>query len=193
MNAITPRPLATLHIGADHSTVTVRAEGRPVRRISLALGARRIAAEHFRHQPPTPLEMENAIAAVEDELMRARLQIDPDATWQTSDADMGTWAALAGVAQAAPRVLSLEAVERQFDLLAALVQGRPASSAGIPGDAGLAATLLILRECMHHLPFGAITIETGLPPDSAMPTSAPKAGRQTPTDPVAGTRRTALY
>ena len=53
---------------------------------------------------------------------------------------------------------SVEAVERLFDLLAALVQGRPSSSAGIPTDNGLAATLLILREFMHHLQFATIRI-----------------------------------
>lgn len=35
----------------------------------------------------------------------------------------------------------------------------PAGSAGIPTDAGFAATLLILREFMHHLHFTSITIE----------------------------------
>jgi NADH:ubiquinone oxidoreductase subunit 4 (subunit M) len=54
--------------------------------------------------------------------------------------------------------LSIDAVERQFDLLAALTQGRPSASAGIPTDSGFAASLLILREFMHHLQFSAITI-----------------------------------
>lgn len=56
-------------------------------------------------------------------------------------------------------VLPVDRVERLFDLLAALSMGRPASSAGIPTDAGFAATLLILREFMHHLDFTSITIE----------------------------------
>lgn len=37
--------------------------------------------------------------------------------------------------------------------------GPPAGMAGIPTDAGFAATLLILREFMHHLDFTSITIE----------------------------------
>ena len=55
--------------------------------------------------------------------------------------------------------LPIDAVEGQFDLLAAFIFGRPASSAGIPADSSFAATLLILREFMHHLQFPAITIE----------------------------------
>jgi hypothetical protein len=45
-------------------------------------------------------------------------------------------------------------------LLASLVLGRPASSAGIPTNPAFAATLLILREFMHHLQFDSIRIDT---------------------------------
>jgi hypothetical protein len=54
----------------------------------------------------------------------------------------------------------VEAVERLFDLLAALSLGRPASSAGIPADGVFAARLLILRELMHHLGFAALQLRT---------------------------------
>ncbi|HEX6530434.1 MAG TPA: hypothetical protein VF004_11500 [Burkholderiales bacterium] len=37
----------------------------------LAVGFRRIAREHFKHRPPTALEIEGAIAAIEDEIARA--------------------------------------------------------------------------------------------------------------------------
>lgn len=36
-----------------------------------------------------------------------------------------------------------------------------AAPAGLPTDARFAATLLILREFMHHLQFKSITIDTG--------------------------------
>lgn len=52
----------------------------------------------------------------------------------------------------------VEAVERLFDLLAAWSLGRPAVVSGIPTDAGFAATLLILREFMHHLHFACIQV-----------------------------------
>ena len=47
---------------------------------------------------------------------------------------MREMAQLAGVGNSARRVLSVDAVEQQFDMLAAGVMGWPASSAGIPFD-----------------------------------------------------------
>ena len=54
--------------------------------------------------------------------------------------------------------LSLDAVERTFDRLALVINGRPAHFEGIPGGNDFAATLLILREFMHHLQFDEIVV-----------------------------------
>lgn len=50
-------------------------------------------------------------------------------------------------------------MERLFDQLAARVQGRPASQTDIPDDPAFYASLLILREFLHHLQFPAITVQ----------------------------------
>jgi hypothetical protein len=42
-----------------------------------------------------------------------------------------------------------------------MVTGSTAARQGLPGDAGFAATLLILREFMHHLQFASITWTRG--------------------------------
>ena len=52
--------------------------------------------------------------------------------------------------------LSIEAVERLFDLLTALSQGRAAASAGMPNTHPFAATVQVLRVLMHHLEFAEI-------------------------------------
>ncbi|MYM95524.1 hypothetical protein [Duganella vulcania] len=44
--------------------------------------------------------------------------------------------------------------------LAAVIQGKPAAHEGIPDDNAFAATLLILREFMHHLGFSSIGLLT---------------------------------
>jgi hypothetical protein len=49
-------------------------------------------------------------------------------------------------------------VERTFEQLTAVAHGRPVASTGIPVDAAFAATLVILREFMHHLQFMSITV-----------------------------------
>jgi hypothetical protein len=82
-----------------------------------------------------------------------------NSTLFTTDTAVREIAHLAGVPGRPELILSLESVERLFDLLAALSFGRPASSAGIPSDPTFAATLLILREFMHHLKFTLISFK----------------------------------
>jgi hypothetical protein len=147
-----------LHIGVDHTTVRKSLAGVPAGFMVLAIGSGTTVAEFFKHAPPTPLEMENAIQTVEDEVTRARGLATPDCTLLTHDACIRELALRSGGLAGHSMHLSIDAVERQFDLLAALTQGRPSASAGIPTDSGFAASLLILREFMHHLQFSAITI-----------------------------------
>ena len=148
----------TLHIGSDVTRVTRTGDGQSDDTLALTIGSVKTATDFFKHIPPTPLELENAIMAVEDEVIRAGKWLTPDSPLFTDDVGIREMAQLADVADSARMVLSVESVEQQFDLLAAWVQGRPGSSAGIPLEPGFAARLLILREFMHHLQFASITI-----------------------------------
>lgn len=143
-----------LHIGSAETSVAATHSSS----ITLQLGTQRTAAAFFRNAPPTPAELENAIMAVEDEVTRARALVAGQAELWTTDDAIRQIALLYGAPDAPEMEMSIEAVERMFDLLAAQVQGRPSASAGIPSDTGFAATLLILREFMHHLQFAAIRI-----------------------------------
>lgn len=49
-------------------------------------------------------------------------------------------------------------MEQTFNWLAAIVQGRPVSLDSIPTTAEFCASLLILREFMHHLNFTSINV-----------------------------------
>jgi len=46
-----------------------------------------------------------------------------------------------------------------FDRCSGAVLGRPAASEGLPAGGAFAATLLILRELMHHLKVSPITVD----------------------------------
>ena len=96
---------------------------------------------------------------VEDELSRVPAIAAPQATIVAPAAFIEAIGRSAGLADGAVSVLSLDQAERLFDLLAALAMGRPAASAGIPADPQFAATLLILRESMHHLKFASVRLE----------------------------------
>ncbi|KQN49171.1 hypothetical protein ASE93_04515 [Serratia sp. Leaf50] len=143
-----------LHIGSEDTQVTL--DGTIQR---LTLGSQLTSLAYFRHQPPAPAEMETAIMVVEDEIARLRHDIAPGARLYSEDNDIRAIARLAGVAENEEMSLSVEAVERTFDRLALVINGRPASFEGIPDGNDFAATLLILREFMHHLQFNEIVIK----------------------------------
>lgn len=75
--------------------------------------------------------------SVEDEVIRAGKRGVQNAPLCTAEVGIREMAQLAGVADGARMLLPLDAVEQQFDLLAAWVQGRPSTSAGIPLDSVL--------------------------------------------------------
>lgn len=150
--------ITVLHIGEALTAVATGSAAQPDTVLVFSIGSRKTAADFFKHSPPTPGELENAIMAVEDDVTRLRAITATHSRLFTSDAAIREIALVSGVADQPELLLSIEATEQSFDKLAALAQGRPASSAGIPLDAAFAARLLILREFMHHLQFAAITI-----------------------------------
>lgn len=149
--------MTVLHIGAQQTVLATGTDRDPAVLLALAVGSAKTAADHFRHDPPASIEMENAIMVVEDEVTRARDQLAGSELF-TMDAAIRRIALIAGVAEAAEMALSREAVEQTFDRFSGVVLGRPAASEGLPTGGAFAATLLILRELMHHLKFSAITV-----------------------------------
>lgn len=151
--------LTVLHIGQLQTVLAMGTEREPAVVLALAIGTSKTVADHFRQDPPAPAEMENAIMVVEDEVTRAREAVAGSALY-TMDSAIREIALIAGVAQGREMALSLEAVEQTFDRLSGVVLGRPAASEGLPAGGAFAATLLILRELMHHLKFATITVRT---------------------------------
>src|SRR5690606_12370464 len=103
----------------------------------LALGWESLARDCFRHDPPSPLDMENAIAAIEDEIARAGKPAEGGTTLFSRDAALRDIAVAAGLPREGDANLSIEAVERTFQRL---VERDPR----LPANARFAATLLIL-------------------------------------------------
>jgi exopolyphosphatase/pppGpp-phosphohydrolase len=128
-----------LRIGADRTTLGAGA---------FSIGWSSIARD-FRRDQPSPLELENAIAAIEDEIARARSSIDADPVVATEEETIRDIARAAGIAPGDEMVLTIDAVERTFERLT-----RPP---GLSADHRFAATLVILRELMHHLQIASIT------------------------------------
>lgn len=158
------RPLTLLYMGPERTQIVqMGATGTAPHAapITLALGTHRTARAFFRRDVPTPLELENAIASVEDEVYLAhqryaQLPHARGSMWCSTGAHLGALAELAGVPCAPAMVLTLEVMERLFQRLAFVSEGRPAAREGLPESVEFATTLLLLRELMHHMPFGEL-------------------------------------
>lgn len=150
--------LVALHIGPEQTGIAVGQGPLPELLKLLPMGAERTAREQFRSTPPTALAMENAIQQVEDLVMPLRALIPRDAQLFSTDAALRELALLSGVdAQDAMR-LSLEAMEHSFNRLTHVLEGSSFAQQGLPASNHFAATLLVLREFMHHLQFADITL-----------------------------------
>lgn len=170
--------ITVLHIGAQAVTVAAGDGAAPALLRTLAIGAQRTARACFRRPIPARLEFEIAIEAVEDEIITVAAMLPPDSTLYASDEALRHIALLAGVPASATMRLELAAMERVWSRLAAVIEGKPAAQEGIPEDSAFAATLLILREFMHHLQFSAIMIVPDRGPgDSADARAAPALAR----------------
>lgn len=133
-----------LHIGGEHLVVLTGHGDHPETAQQLDLGAARIASDHFRHDPPTSQEIERAIDFAEDEIMRlGRSAVVAPTLWSSSPA-LQAWAAVSGP------TMTIETVEQWFQRLASASLGQPAAMQGLPSGREAAASLLVLREFMHH-------------------------------------------
>lgn len=137
-------PKTLLHIGDEHLVVLSGPGDQPATERHLDLGVLRIARGFFHHDPPTALEIEQTIDLVEDEIMRLGARAGAGTTlWSTSDA-LRTWSAVSGA------TMAIETVEQWFQRLALAAHGQVDALRGLPPGREAAATLLVLREFMHH-------------------------------------------
>ncbi len=149
--------ITTLHIGEQSTRLTATTD--PGIDSLLYLGTRELGTGPWRHAPPSPLEMEQAIAFVEDLLVPLAKSLPPGTKLVTHDPEARHLVVLSRPGEDPAPPLSVEHVERVFNDLVAVSDGRPVASSGLPTEAGFAAYVLILRELMQHLGFDAITVK----------------------------------
>ncbi len=151
-------PITVISISPEKTHLVCGKGDTAMASISLDIGAQKTSADHFKHRPPTPGEMEIAIMIVEDEIARAPTALLAGSDLFTMDAAIREIARLAGLEDQPTMHLRITEVERTFDRLVSVMQRQPVASAGLPDDSEFSAILLILREFMHHLGFPSITI-----------------------------------
>jgi exopolyphosphatase/pppGpp-phosphohydrolase len=145
--------VASLSIGPEHITVS-----GPGELVSLPVGSSSIVRHYFKRWPPTALQMEHAIAAIEDALADARGKLAPALLHlETTHASVRDFARRAGASDSLPLTVGRDAIEQVFNWLVDVAEGAPGQA---PDAAPLewAATLVILREMMHHWGLESITV-----------------------------------
>lgn len=142
-------PKATRLEFDDHRTTL---SGGTTPQAVLAVGIGDLASKVFRHDPPAPYEMEQAIDLVEDALTATGLKRAVRADLLISDEPL---CALLGLQTTGSRVTS-EEVEAKFQRLASVSLGHPGLLDSLPSGGRVAAALLVLRECVHHLGFAGV-------------------------------------
>ncbi|KXS32552.1 MAG: Uncharacterized protein AWT59_1321 [Candidatus Gallionella acididurans] len=152
-------PISVLHIGEQQTAVAAGMGVEPSAVFKLPVGSGKTAAEYFHHNPPTPGEFENAIVAVEDAVASARTIISGGTRLFTTDEAIRKIALNSGISDGSKLILTLDAMEQTFERLTMVSLGRNASQELISNGVTFAATLLILREFMHHLQFVSITVK----------------------------------
>ncbi len=151
-------PITVISIGPEKTHLVCGKGDTAAASVSLDIGAQKTSAEHFKHHPPTPGEMEIAIMAVEDEIAQVPAALLVSSALFTTDVAVREIARVAGLEDQPTMHLRIAEVERTFDRLVSILLGRPATTEGLPDNPEFRATLLILREFMHHLEFPSIAI-----------------------------------
>lgn len=156
INDVENNLLTKLEIGDEFSYVTYYGTLDIKRTLNLNVGLKPLVGDVLKHSPPTPLELETAIALIEDEVMKLHKSLPSNSQLISADQCVANLARAIDPNRRSGQIISIEEVEHLFSLLASFSMGRPAAIAGIPEDSNFYAALLILREFMHHLDFKSI-------------------------------------
>jgi exopolyphosphatase/pppGpp-phosphohydrolase len=153
------QPTTALDIGDRQIGVVVRRGEVAEARLTLAFGALQLAEEILSHDPPRAAELESAIDAVEGQLTAA-VGVAAAESSLVLVGPLAKQLAQVHLADGGSATVGLETIESLFQRLASEALGNPAARRGLPAGNAFMAGVLILREFMHHLGFGSVTIET---------------------------------
>jgi hypothetical protein len=158
LHKMLPEGLVTrLHMRDERITLEVLG-GHERSAQTIDAGSARKVFERIRHEPATADELESAISDIEDHLMPALRQLPAPRRLVTSEPEVFRIAELLRSSDPLTARLELTEIEQLFNRLADVAHGMPAAALGIPADRSFAATLLILREILHHGGFDSVEL-----------------------------------
>ena len=142
-----------LRIGPDATTVARSGAGV----LRLPVGWSMLAAG-FRAAPPSESDIERAIDGVEQAIGRAPVRFEAEVIWEAEGHLLAAFAAAAGLPQVGGGRLAAAAVENLFTRLAEGAYRSVPKADALPADPAFSATLVLLRELMHHCAIPAVVL-----------------------------------
>lgn len=152
--------VSILHITDEYTIITTGGlPEEPKSTWIFPFGSKKTAEEFFKHNPPTPEEIEHAINLIEEEISSVGKFLPEKSPLYTLSPIIETIALQTKTTEwGEQRILTIENMEDVFSRLALIISGRPASLDTLPANSSFASSLLILREIMHHLNFEKINV-----------------------------------
>lgn len=154
-------PITVLYLSSQTSQVLRREGAQIPKKVEFALGVDVLAAKSFRYAPPRPIEIEHAIELTEEVVMPLAKQFAGGGHLQLQGLGAVLIASCLSAVDASEQLLlNMDEVEAIFNRLVLVSEGRPSTQETLPTDVRFFASMLILREFMHHLRFNQVAIQT---------------------------------
>ena len=150
--------ITALEFGDTVSTVALGGQSAPTRVLRLPLGPGALARRYWRSASPGEAAIEAAIAEAEERIMPLRPLVAADSLCVSRDPRIAWIADVLGLPREPWVDLRTDTVEDGFNRRIAIALGRPATQDSLPTAAEFAASLLVLREWLHHLGFAGIRV-----------------------------------
>ena len=150
--------ITALEFGDTASGVATGGQSAPARVIRLPLGVGALARKYFRAPRPGEGAIEAAIAEAEEAIMPLRPLVPAGSRCVSGDSRVAWVAGVLGLEPAPWATLTTETVEHGFNRWVSIALGKPATQDTLPAGAEFAASLLVLREWLHHLSFADILL-----------------------------------
>lgn len=151
-------PVTIIQLKDKQFILKIVESGKTNASASIEAGDIQSILDNLKHEPAQAIELESAIAVIEDQLMPLIKNLPKRRCLVTSEEAFWNIAKVAGFKAADNLQLDIATVEEIFNRLADVAYGTPASRLGVPENREFAAAVLFLRELMHHASFNSITL-----------------------------------
>lgn len=152
-------PVTILHRKNDRFILEVVYDSESKSQSANTAGNTQSILTKLKHEPAEAIEIEAAIADIEDQLMPVIKDLPARRCLVTSEQIFWEIAKVAGLESEAGLKLKIDTVEEVFNRLVDVAYGTPASRLNVPENREFTAAVLFLRELMHHAGYKIINIK----------------------------------